>query len=283
MSNITIKRAGELLRSIFEILWDKPDGLTAREVLSRIPLVTKLTEDELRPSPNTNTPRYEKIVRIATIPITKVGWLVKDDKGHWRISQEGYDACAMFVNVQDFYQEALRLYSERRQVIPENVMTLEIAQEAAWAQIKKHLYNLSPNELQATLAELLRVMEYYPSWMAPSEKQRGKINLIAYTDPIGVKGQRILAQIIQKGQAVTLEGIKSFAAILGPNDFGMIVSMGGFTNEANQELSLNNYQKITALDAVDFYNLWESYYNKLSEESHRLLPLKAVNFLATSE
>jgi restriction system protein len=283
MSNITIKRAGELLRSIFEILWDKPDGLTAREVLSRIPLVTKLTEDELSLSSNSNTPRYEKIVRITSIPITQIGWLAKDEKGLWRITQDGYDTCSRFTNVQEFYQEALRLYNEQRRAIPENVMTLEIAQEAAWAQIKKHLYNLSPNDLQVMLAELLRVMEYYPSWMAPLEKQRGKISLVAYTDPIGVKGQRILVQIIHKGQAVTLEGIKSFASILAPNDFGMVVSMGGFTNEATQELSLNNFQKITALDAAAFFNLWETHYNKSSEESHRLLPLKAVNFLATSE
>jgi restriction system protein len=283
MSNITIKRAGELLRSIFEILWDKSDGLTAREVLSHIPHVTKLTEEELSPSPGTNTPRYEKIVRIATIPITQVGWLAKDEKGLWRITQDGFDACSRFKNVQEFYLEALRLYNERRRAIPENVMTLEIAQEAAWAQIKKHLHNLSPNELQIMLAELLRVMEYYPSWMAPLEKHRGKINLIAYTDPLGVKGQRILAQIIHKGQAVTLEGIKSFASILGPNDFGMVVSLGGFTNEAKQELSLNTFQKITALDAVDFFNLWETYYDELSEETHLLLPLKAVYFLATSD
>lgn len=283
MSSITIKRAGDLLRSVIEVLWDKSDGLTAREVLSRIPHFIKLTEDELRPSPNTTTPRYEKIVRIATIPIAQVGWLAKDEKGLWRITQDGYDACNRFANVQDFYQEALRLYSERKRAIPENVMTLEIAQEAAWAQIKKHLYNLSPSELQTMLAELLRAMKYYPSWIAPLEKQRGKINLIAYTDPIGVKGQRILAQIIHKGQSVTLEGAKSFASILGPNDFGMIVSMGGFTNEAAQELNRNNLQKITALDAAAFFNLWEAYYNELSEGSHRLLPLKAVNFLATGE
>jgi restriction system protein len=283
MSNITLKRAGELLRSIFEILWNKPEGLTAREVLSQIPHITKLTEEELKPSFNTNTPRYEKIVRITTIPIVQVGWLAKDKKGLWRITQDGYDACSRFANVQDFYQEALRLYNERKRAVPENVMTLEIAQEAAWAQIKKHLYNLSPNELQIMLAELLRAMEYYPSWMAPPEKQRGKINLIVYTDPIGVKGHRILAQIIQKGQAVTLEGIKSFASILGPNDFGLIISMGGFTSEATQELSLNNFQKITALDAVAFFNLWETYYSKLGEGYHRLLPLKAVNFLATND
>jgi len=283
MSNITIKRASELLRSVFEILWDKPNGLTAREVLLRIPQVTKLTEDELKPSPNTNTPRYEKIVRIATIPIVQVGWLIKDGKGLWRISPDGFDACSGFANVQDFYQEALRLYNDRRRSIPENMMTIEIAQEAAWAQIKKHLFNLSTIELQAMLAEILRAMDYYPSWMAPPEKQKGKINLIAYTDPIGMKGQRILAQIIHKGQAVTLEGIKSFASTLGQNDFGMIISMGGFTNEAAQELSFNNFQKITALDAAIFFNLWESHYSELSERSRHLLPLKAVYFLATNE
>jgi restriction system protein len=283
MSNITIKRAGELLRGIFEILWDNPDGLTAREVLSRIPQVVKLTEEEISLSTGTNMPRYEKIVRIATIPITQVGWLAKNEKGLWYITNDGYEVCGGFSNVQDFYQEALRQSYERRRSIPENVMTLEVAQEAAWVQIKKHLFNLSLSELQTMLAELLRVMDYYPSWMAPSEKHRGKINLIAYTDPIGVKGQRILVQIIHKGQAVTQEGIKSFASILSTNDFGMIVSMGGFTNEAAQELSLVALQKISALDAVSFFNLWETYYGELSEDARRLLPLKAVNFLATSE
>ena len=283
MSNITVKRAGELLRSVFEILWDKPEGLTAREILLRVPQVTKLTEDELKPSPDTNIPRYEKIIRIATIPIVQVGWLEKDGKGHWRITQDGYNSCSGFANVHDFYQEALRLYNERRREISENVITIEVAQEAAWAQIKRHLFNLSQNEIQIMLAELLRAMEYYPSWMAPPEKQRGKINLIAHTNPLGVNGERILVQIIHKGQAVTLEGIKSFGSILGSNDFGMIISTGGFTNEATQELGLIDFQKITALDAAAFFNLWETFYDKLSEESHRLLPLKAVNFLATNE
>jgi restriction system protein len=283
MSNISVKRAGELLRGIFEILWDEPDGLTAREILSRVPHVTKLAEDELKPAPGTNAPRYEKAIRIATIPVVQVGWLEKDRKGHWRITQDGYNACNSFTSVHDFYQEALRLYNERRRAISENIITIEIAQEAAWVQIKKHLFNLSQNEIQAMFAELLRAMEYYPSWMAPPEKQRGKISLIAYTNPMGIKGERILGQIIHKGQAVTLEGIKSFASILGSNDFGVIVSTGGFTNEAIQELGLNDLQKITALDAATFFDLWERYYDKLSEETHRLLPLKAVKFLAAND
>ncbi|MBI5950791.1 MAG: restriction endonuclease [Chloroflexi bacterium] len=283
MTNITVKRAGELLRSVFEILWDKPDGLPAREILLHIPHVTKLTDEELKYSPGTNIPRYEKIIRIATIPIVQVGWLEKDGKGHWRITQDGYNSCSGFASVHDFYQEALRLYNERRQEISENVITIEVAQEAAWAQIKRHLFNLSQHEIQIMLAELLRAMEYHPSWMAPPEKQRGKINLIVHTNPMGIKGERILVQIIHKGQAVTLEGIKSFASILGVDDFGMVVSTGGFTNEATQELGLHDFQRITALDATAFFNLWETYYYKLSEDAHRFLPLKAVNFLAANE
>lgn len=56
-----MKRAGELLRSVFKILWNKPEGLTAKEVLSLIPKVVRLTEDELRYSPETNSLHYQEV------------------------------------------------------------------------------------------------------------------------------------------------------------------------------------------------------------------------------
>ena len=280
MQTIPIHRAHELLRSVFEILWNKPYGLTAREVISRVPQVTKLSTDELRPALNTNTPRYEKIVHIITIPVVQAGWIEKNRHGFWRITQEGYEACKRFSNMRDFFQEAERFYTERRREIPENIMTMEIAQEAAWIQIKKHLNHLNANEIQTMFAELLRAMGYYPAWIAPPEKQRGRIDLIAHTDPLGAGGRRILVQIIHKGQAVTLEGVKNFASILGAKDLGIIVSMGGFTNEAATGLNLNNDNKVSLLDAPSFFYLWETYYNKLSEEARSYLPLRAVNFLS---
>lgn len=278
-----MKRAGELLRSVFEILWDKPEGLTAKEVLALIPDFAKLTEEELKLSPETNTPRYEKIIRISTIPFTHAGWLIKNEKGRWYITEDGYQACRKFTNVQDFYTEAVRIYNIRRRVAPESVMEMEIAQETAWAQIEKHLHQLSPSELQLMLAELLRAMEYYPSWMAPAEKQRGQINLIAFSDPIGAKGQRIMAQIKHKGQAVTLEGIKSFLSAINPNDYGMIVSMSGFTNDAMQELHSNSFQRLTALDAPAFFDLWKQYYELIDQKARYLLPLKPIHFLSGLE
>ncbi|MBI3161372.1 MAG: restriction endonuclease [Chloroflexi bacterium] len=279
MPNITLQRAGELLRSIFEILWDKPEGLGARDVLSRLPNIIELSEYEQTPSAG-GAPRYEKMVRIITIPITQAGWIAKDLRGLWRITQDGYEACGRFSNVHDLYQEAIRLYNERRKAIPEYTITLESAQEAAWAQIKKYLSSLNPSELQIMFAELLRAMGYFPSWMAPPEKERGRISLVAHADPLGVKGGRVLAQIVHKGQVVTAEGVRSFASILGANDFGMMVCMGGFTNEAAQELNPSTPQRITTLDAAAFLGLWETHYEKINEEARRLLPLRAVHFLA---
>lgn len=279
-NTLTIERASELLRYVFEILWDKPDGLTANEVISLVPRVMHLTEYELEYSPKFNSPRYEKIVRITTIPLAYTGWLLKNDKGRWYITEAGYQACKQFVNVHEFYQEAIRLYNEHKQLAPESIMALETAQESAWVQIEKHLLQLKKSELQIMAGELLRAMGYFPSWMAPSEKQRGHVNLIAYTDPIGAKGQRILTQIIQKGQSVTLEGIKSFLAILGANDFGMIISMSGFTNQAIQVLSTDNFEKVSVLDAESFFDLWKKYYADISQEVRNLLPLKVVHFLS---
>jgi restriction system protein len=283
MSNLTIKRVGELLRSVFEILWDKPDGLTAREVLSLIPITNQLTEDELRYSSKSNMPRYERIVRLSTIPFVQAGWLLKTENGRWYITEDGYQACRRFVDVQDFYKEAMRLYEERKETAPESIMVMEVAQEAAWGQIETHLLQLHHAKLQKMLAELLRAMDYHPSWIAPPEKKRGHIDLIAFVDPIGARGQRIIAQVKHRGQAVTLEGVRSFLSTLGPNDFGVIFSTGGFTNEAMQALGSGKFQKITALNTGAFFDLWKQYYNQLSQEAQLLLPLKIVYFLSRDQ
>jgi restriction system protein len=126
-------------------------------------------------------------------------------------------------------------------------------------------------------------MDYHPSWIAPPEKERGRIDLIAFVDPIGAKGQRIIAQIKHKGQAVTLEGIRSFLSTLGTNDFGVIFSTGGFTKEAMQALASGNFQKITALDTSAFFDLWKQYYNQLSQKAQHLLPLKTIYFLSRDQ
>jgi len=283
MSDITLQRVGELLRGVFEILWNKPEGLTAKEVLKQIPEIIKLTEYELSPSPSTNAPRYERIVRLATIPLTRAGWLIKNDKGRWFITEEGRQASKRYTNVQDFYKEVLRLYDERRQIVPESVMTLELAQEMAWDQIKKYLLQMKPAELQTLFAYLLYAMGYHIAWSAPSEKQRGFVDLVVQFDPLGMKNKRIFVQIKHKGQAVTAEGLRSFSSILGTDEYGIIFSTSGFTGEATQELNAGISSKVNTLDLTDFFDLWRKYYAELSQEARAQLPLRAIHFLSITD
>jgi restriction system protein len=89
MAEITRKRTGELVRIVVELLLEKPEGMPAQEILDHIPRAIELTEYEkgyYASSPN--DPRYEKIVRFATVDMVKAGWLVKS-KGQWILTEEG--------------------------------------------------------------------------------------------------------------------------------------------------------------------------------------------------
>jgi restriction system protein len=280
MVQITLHRVGELLRIVFELLWDKPDGLPAKDVFSLIPDLTQLTEYELGFSSLSNIPRYERIIRLATLPLVRVGWLVKSNKGRWHITEEGRQACKNFTNAQELYKEALRLYEEHRQITPDIVMNVETAEEKAWEQIQKYLQEKNPPEFQSMIAALLRAMGYYVAWVAPVEKNRGHIDIVAHVDPIGAKGPRILVQVRHKGQVLTIEGLKTFLSVLGQNDFGLLVSTGGFTGDAKEELRTETFQKVTTLDLETFFDLWISHYDKLSQDARNLIPLKLIYFLS---
>ena len=281
MAQITLHRVGELLRIVFELLWDKPDGLPAKDVFALIPELTQLTEYELGFSSLSNIPRYERIVRLATVPLVRVGWLVKNNKGRWHIAEEGRQACKKFTNAQELYKEALRLYEEHRQITPDIVMNVETAEEKAWEQIEKYLQEKNPPEFQSMIAALLRAMGYYVAWVAPVEKNRGHIDIVAHVDPIGAKGPRILVQVKHKGQVLTIEGLKTFLSVLGQNDFGLLVSTGGFTGDAKEELRTEAFQKVTVLDLESFFDLWISHYDKLSQDARNLIPLKLIYFLSS--
>jgi restriction system protein len=279
MADVTLSRVGELLRSVFELLWTKPEGMPAKDILAFLPEITQLNEYERGYAPPSNTPRYERIIRLATVPLVKAGWLVKNDKGRWYITEEGRQACRRYPNAQELYKQAIRLFDENRQSAPLYTMAAEEAEEKAWEQIQKYLQETRRIEFQRLIADLIRAMGYHVAWIAPPEKDHGQIDIVAYVDPIGAKGSRILVQVKHKGQAVTLEGLKTFLSVLGPNDYGLFISTGGFTNDVIDEIRTDAFQKTTLLDLESFFDLWVKYYDELSQEARNRFPLKAVFFL----
>ena len=279
MADVTLNRVGELLRSVLELLWNKPEGMPAKEIIAFLPEITQLTEYERGYSAPTNIPRYERIVRLATIPLVKAGWLIKNNKGRWYITEEGRQACRRTPNAQELYKEALRLFEDVKQSAPAYAMVAEEAEEKAWEQIQKYLLETRRIEFRALIADLLVAMGYFVGWVAPPEKDHGQIDLVAYSDPIGVKGPRILVQVRHKGQAITMEGLRAFLSVLGTNDYGVLISSGGFTNEVMDEIRTDALQKTTLLDLENFFDLWLRYYDELSQEARNRFPLKKIYFL----
>ena len=293
MAEITRKRVGELQRGVFKILLDHPEGLPAKELLDSLAKVVPPTDFEKSDYPNRpGVRRFEKIVRFSTIGPVKAGWLIKS-KGRWTLTGEGKNAYERISDPEKFEREAHKLYKQwaenRPDTAPEDVgegpdatSTIEEAEESAWSEIEKYMQNMPPYDFQNLVAALLRAMGYHVSWVAPPGPDKG-IDILAHTDPLGTSTPRIKVQVKRRADKINAEGLRSFMAVLGDQDVGIFVSTGGFTSDAESEARTQERRKVTLLDLEKLFDLWVQHYERIAESDKRLLPLRAVYYLAPTE
>jgi len=291
MAEITKRRTGELIRGVFKILLDNPEGMAARSVLERLRTTVPPTEFEASTYPkHPDIPRFEKIVRFSTIGPVKAGWLTKD-KGQWFLTDPGRKAFEKFTDPELFMREAGRLYREWASEQPSEVeeaavadaaTTLEEAEEAAWSEIEEFIGAMNPYDFQDLVAGLIRGMGYHVSWVSPPGPDQG-IDIIAHTDPLGFQGPRIKVQVKRRVDRTTIDGIRSLLALLGEGDVGLFVSMGGFTRDAENEARRQETRRITLIDVKKLFDLWVEHYDKIPEAQRRLLPLRPIHFLIPAE
>jgi restriction system protein len=251
------------------------------------------TEFENSPYPNhPNVRRYERIVRFSTIGAVKAGWLIKN-KGLWSITDEGKKAFEKFADPEKFIREADRLYRQWEEKRPEedageaeedaeDAITIEEAEESAWSEIEEYLAKMNPYDFQNLVAGLLVGMGYSVSWISPPGADGG-IDVVAYSDPLGVKGPRIKVQAKRKEQKVNVEGMRSFMAVLSEGDIGLFVSLGGFTKDAEEEARNHQTRRLLLVDARRLFDLWVEHYDRIPEINRRTFALKPVHFLAPEE
>lgn len=294
MAEVTRRRTGEFLRKLFEILMPHPDGMQARDALAALDKAVTLTEYESG-TYESGGRRFEKIVRFATVDCVKAGWLQKA-KGRWILTEAGKTAYAKYQDPEAFYKQAVKLYYEWKSSQPDSSpeggeepedqtggkaasITFEEAEEQAWFEIDQYLRGMKPYDFQELVASLLRAMGYHVSWVAPPGKDGG-IDVLAWTDPLGTRPPRIKVQVKRQGQAVSVDGLRSFMALLGDDDVGIFVSIGGFTKDAAEEARTQEKRKVTLVDLEALFDLWVEHYGRLSDDARRRLPLRPIHFLA---
>src|SRR3954469_13731734 len=118
MPEITRRRTGELLRTLFEILKKNPDGVRARDALKSLAEQVALSEYE-RGFFASGGQRFEKIVRFATVDCVKAGWMTKN-KGIWSLTDAGAQAFQSIKDPEAFYARATRLYREWKASQPDS-------------------------------------------------------------------------------------------------------------------------------------------------------------------
>lgn len=298
MAEITSKRTGELLRKLFEILKLHPEGLKAKSALEQLASSVELTEYEsgMYGQNETAVRRFDKIVRFATIDCVKAGWLNKH-KGTWSLTDEGLLAHEKYKESETFYREAVRLYREWRrsksgEIKPvseknieqevekeSNSITFEQAEEQAWQEVETFLKGMNPYDFQELVADLLRGMGYFVSWVSPPGKDGG-IDIIAHPDPLGTQSPRLKVQVKRRSDArVDRPTVQSFISTINHTDAGLFISTSGFTKEAEEHARSQESRKIMLIDLERFFDLWVQFHSKLDDAARRRFPITPIYFL----
>jgi restriction system protein len=294
VAEITRKRQGELLAGVVELLSGHPEGMPAKEVLSKLRTLVPPTPFEAADYPNSpGVHRYEKIVRFSSIPFVKAGWLEKT-KGQWSVTEQGVAAYKQYQHDPEaFMREAVKRYRQWKKDQPEPpyeavlsseeaaeaVGTLEEAEESAFAEIKDYVDKMAPYDFQDLVAALLAAMGYHVRWVAPPGPDQG-IDIIAGLDQLGLSDPRVKVQVKHRTAVASVSDVREFLAVLGQRDVGIFVSTGGFTKDAAELVRTHETRRLTLVDLEELLDLWSSNYLKIGETKRGLLPLKPVFYLS---
>lgn len=138
---------------------------------------------------------------------------------------------------------------------------------------------MNPYDFQDLVGALLRGLGYHVAWTAPPGKDGG-VDIVAWPDALGTQSPRIKVQVKRQTAAVSVDGLRSFMAVLGDDDVGIFVLLGGFTRDAQDEARLQATRRITLIDLERLFDLWVERYPTLQDEDRRRLPLQPIYFLA---
>ena len=139
--------------------------------------------------------------------------------------------------------------------------------------IRDRLAKLSGYEFQGLVAEVLRGMGYVAK-LGPRGKDVG-VDVLAHPDPFGFSDPRIKVQVKHRGEQATRPELQALSGALHQNEYGLFVSTGGFTKDAESWVAQSG-KPITLVDGEAFVVLLLEHYERLDAEATALVPLRRV-------
>ena len=238
--------------------------------------------------------RWTNSFQFYSIDYAKAGFILKKN-GMWYLTPEGENVIKKSANeVMNIAENAYRKW-KRLNTVEEykdepsddaqenaNDVKLEQLESDARESIKDYLTAKDPYQFQDMVAALLRAMGYHTPFIAPKGKDGG-IDIIAYVDPLGAQTPRIKVQVKHRPDTVIgASDIRALLGVLRAGDIALFVTSGTFSSEA-KNTSTNSREFIRLIDGNDFIDMWQEYYDKMSDEDKNMLPLKRISFLGKNE
>ena len=83
--------------------------------------------------------------------------------------------------------------------------------------------------------------------------------------------------------AIPVEDIRGLSGLLNQDgDIGLFVTSGRFTSEADR-FARDSHKHVKLIDIDTFIPLWIDFYNKVSDEDKKKLPLHPIYYLGTTD
>ena len=287
--------AAKTLYAVMVEMKRRGGSMPVKDLYPFIEANVELTDWEREPAGKMKYIRWTNNFQFYSIDYVKAGYLVKQN-GYWYLTPEGEavipkGADKVMIAAVDAYHEWKRVNAipdnhsdEPTEDAPENVnaINLGLLESDAREGIRGFISSKTPYEFQDMVAALLRAMGYHTPFIAPKGKDGG-VDIIAYVDPLGAQTPRIKVQVKHKPDTVIgAPDIRALLGVLRAGDIALFVTSGTFSPDA-KNTSTNSREFIRLIDGNEFIEMWQEYYDKMSDDDKNLLPLKRIAFLGNSE
>ena len=287
--------ATKTLYAVMQEMSRRGGSMPAKEIYPWVEGNVELTDWEKEPAGKMKYIRWTNSFQFYSIDYQKAGFIVKKN-GSWYITPEGEKALKKSPKeVMNLAHAAYKEWKKTQVVeIPTEAelndetaekdysMSLDVLESDARESIKHYINSKSPYEFQDLVAALLRAMGYHTPFIAPKGKDGG-IDIIAYLDPLGAQTPRIKVQVKHKPDtAIGAADVRALSGVLKTGDIALFVTSGTYTADARNAATTND-KFIRLIDGELFIDMWQEYYDKMTDEDKNRLPLKRIAFLGSNE
>lgn len=270
-------------------------SIPAKEIYPFVNEYVDLNEWEREKAGKMQYIRWTNSFQFYSIDYQKAGFIIKKN-GTWYITPEGEKALKKSPeNVMNMARAAYIEWKKTRDIEDgtddeptdetaekDNTMNLDLLESNAREGIRNYIVSKSPYEFQDMVAALLRAMDYHTPFIAPKGKDGG-IDIIAYLDPLGAKTPRIKVQVKHKPETtIGASEVRALSGVLKSGDIALFVTSGIYSTDARNAASGSD-KFIRLIDGNDFIEMWQEYYDKMTDDDKNMLPLKRIAFLGNNE